>query len=131
MGAKPTTSSATTSSACPRERPVVGRPVVNVVDTSAVVAVLFGEPGGGEIERKLVSSPCAMSAATLVPLRIVIEAKTGPAGTQLLDELRTRVGMRIETADAALADEAVVCWRPFGVGRHPAGLIYGDTYTYA
>ena len=72
-----------------------------------------------------------MSAATLVELGFVIEVKAGPAGTQLLDELLTRVGMRIETVDATLADEAVVCWRRFGKGHHPAGLNYGDTFSYA
>ena len=104
---------------------------MNVADTSAIVAILFGEPGADEVERRLVSAPCAMSAATLVELRIVIEAKTGPAGAQLLDELLARVGMQIEPVDAGLAEEAIVCWRRFGKGRHPAGLNYGDTFSYA
>jgi len=104
---------------------------VKVVDTSAVVAVLFGEPGGTEIERELVGSPCIMSAATRVELGIVVEARAGPAGAQLLDELLTRIEMRIEPVDADVANEALVCWRRFGKGRHPAGLNYGDTFSYA
>lgn len=27
--------------------------------------------------------------------------------------------------------EALVGWRRFGKGRHPAGLNFGDTFTYA
>lgn len=104
---------------------------MNVVDTSAVVAVLFGEPGSPEIERELVDSPCIMSAATCVELGIVVEARAGPAGAQLLDELLTRVEMRIEPVDADMAHEALVCWRRFGKGRHPAGIDYGDTFSYA
>lgn len=104
---------------------------MNVVDTSAVVAVLFGEPGSPEIERELVDSPCIMSAATRVELAIVVEARAGPAGAQLLDELLTRVEMRIEPVDADMAHEALVCWRRFGKGRHPAGINYGDTFSYA
>ncbi len=104
---------------------------MNVVDTSAIVAVLFGEPGGSEIERELVGSPCIMSAATRVELGIVVEARAGPAGAQLLDELLARVEMRIEPVDAEAANEALVCWRRFGKGRHPAGLNYGDTFSYA
>ena len=102
-----------------------------VVDTSAVVAVLFGEPGGDAIAQKLVASPCVMSAATRVELGIVIEAKTGAVGTQLLEEFLTRVDMQVEPVDARLAAEALVCWRRFGKGRHDAGLNLGDTFSYA
>ncbi|MCP4963453.1 MAG: type II toxin-antitoxin system VapC family toxin [Actinomycetia bacterium] len=104
---------------------------MNVVDTSAVVAVLFDEPGSGIIERKLMESRNIMSAPTWVELGIVIEAKTGPAGTQLLGELMTRAEIEVVAIDKALADEALVGWRRFGKGRHPAGLNLGDTFSYA
>ena len=103
---------------------------MNVVDTSAILAVLFDEPGREELERKLLSEPCVMSAATRVELGIVIEAKTGPAGTQLLDELLERIGVEIIPVDTELAEESLVCWRRFGKGRHPAGLNFGDTFSY-
>ncbi|MFN0027670.1 MAG: type II toxin-antitoxin system VapC family toxin [Acidimicrobiales bacterium] len=102
-----------------------------VLDTSAVVAVLFDEPGAAEIERKMVASPCLMSAATRVELGMVVEARTGPGGTVLLEELLTRLGVEIVAVDGALAGEALVCWRRFGKGRHPAGLNFGDTFSYA
>lgn len=104
---------------------------MNVVDTSAIVAVLFSEPGSDQVADKLVESQCVMSAATRVELGIVIEAKTGPAGTQLLDELLARIGIELVPVDADLADHALVCWRRFGKGRHPAGLNLGDTFSYA
>ena len=104
---------------------------MNVVDTSAIVALLFGEPGGDEIERKLVESPCVMSAATRVELGIVIEAKAGPSGTQLLEELLARIDVQVAAVDADLAADAMVCWRRFGKGRHRAGLNFGDTFSYA
>lgn len=104
---------------------------MNVVDTSAIVAVLFAEPASARIERMLVSSPCVMSAATRLEIGIVIEAKTGAAGAQLLEELLTRIEIQVVPVDADLADEAMVCWRRFGKGRHPAGLNYGDTFSYA
>ena len=102
-----------------------------VVDTSAIVAVLFGEPGGAELERHLLGDRCVMSAATRVELGIVIEAKTGSAGTQLLEELLGRVEIEIAPVDAELAEEAIVSWRRFGKGRHQAGLNFGDTFSYA
>ena len=102
-----------------------------VVDTSAIVAVLFGEPGGEEFERRLLGEHCVISAATRVELGIVIEAKTGPAGTQLLEELLGRIEIEVAPVDEDLAEEAMVCWRRFGKGRHRAGLNVGDTFSCA
>ncbi|MGI9016943.1 MAG: type II toxin-antitoxin system VapC family toxin [Euzebya sp.] len=103
---------------------------MRVVDTSAVVAVLFNEPSRAEIETVLLEEACVMSAATRVELGIVIEAKTGPAGSQLLEEFLSRINMEIVPVDAQQAADAVVCWRRFGKGRHAAGLNFGDTFTY-
>ena len=72
-----------------------------------------------------------MSAATRVELGIVVEAKRGPAGVQLLDELLDRAEVEVLPVDARLADDAIVGWRRFGKGRHPAGLNFGDTFSYA
>lgn len=102
-----------------------------VVDTSAIVAVLFGEAGSAELERHLLGDRCVMSAATRVELGIVIETKTGSAGTQLLEELLGRVEIEVVPVDSDLAEEALVCWRRFGKGRHRAGLNFGDTFSYA
>ena len=102
-----------------------------VVDTSAVLAVLFDEPERVAVEPRLVEGPCVMSAATRVELGIVVEARRGPAGTQLLEELLTRLGVRVVPVDDAQVHEALVGWRRFGKGRHPAGLNYGDTFSYA
>lgn len=104
---------------------------MNVVDTSAIIAVLFGEPGSEEIKHKLMNAPCTMSAATRVELGIVIEARKGAAGIQLLEELLARLEIQIAPVDRELADEAIVCWRRYGKGRHPASLNYGDTFSYA
>ncbi|HSL60021.1 MAG TPA: type II toxin-antitoxin system VapC family toxin [Acidimicrobiales bacterium] len=102
-----------------------------VVDTSAIVAVLFGEDDSAEIEQRLLSGHCVMSAVTRVELGIVVEAKTGPAGTQLLDEMINRLAIEIAPVDADVAQDAIVAWRRFGKGRHEAGLNLGDTFSYA
>jgi ribonuclease VapC len=104
---------------------------VIVVDTSAIIALLFAEPGGDLLQRRLLDERCVMSAATRVELGIVIEARTGPAGTQLLEELLDRIEVEIVPVDAELAQEALVGWRRFGKGRHEAGLNFGDTFSYA
>lgn len=104
---------------------------MNVVDTSAILAVLFNEPERAALEPRLTADPCVMSAATRVELAIVVEAKKGPAGTQLLEELLTRIDLEVAPVDDAQVHEALVGWRRFGKGRHPAGLNYGDTFSYA
>lgn len=102
-----------------------------VVDTSAIVAVLLDEPERSRIEHRLLEDPCVMSAVTRVELGIVIEARSGPEGSQILDELMTRIGAEIVPVDAPLADDALTAWRRFGKGRHPASLNLGDTFSYA
>jgi ribonuclease VapC len=102
-----------------------------VVDTSAVVALLLAEPDGPRIEQRLTEEAAVMSAATRVELGMVIEARSGPAGTLLLDELFDRVGIEVVAVDADLASEALRGWRRFGKGRHRAALNYGDTFSYA
>jgi ribonuclease VapC len=104
---------------------------VIVVDTSAILAVLFEEASSGDVERCLLEDRCVMSAATRVELGIVIEAKAGAEGTQLLEELLDRVGIEVMPVDADIADEAIVGWRRFGKARHRAGLNLGDTFSYA
>jgi ribonuclease VapC len=104
---------------------------VIVVDTSAVVAVLFGEPGTERLRDVLLQQPCTMTAATRVELGIVVEVKAGPAGTQLLDELLDRLEVRVVDVDADLASEAMASWRRFRKGRHRASLNFGDTFSYA
>ena len=66
-----------------------------------------------------------MSAATRVELGIVIEARTGSAGTQLLEELLGRVAIEVVSVDVELAEEAIVAWRRFGKGRPQAGETAG------
>lgn len=102
-----------------------------IVDTSAIMAVLLDEPEAPDITRKLASSICKMSAATRVELGIVIESKAGPEGVQLLEELLDRLDVEIVPLDADQANDALIGWRRFGKGRHPAGLNLGDTFSYA
>ena len=57
---------------------------MNVVDTSAIVAVLFNEPGGEEIKHKLMNTSCVMSAATRVELGVITETRKGAGKSKRL-----------------------------------------------
>lgn len=102
-----------------------------VVDTSAIVAVLFDEPGAAAIETELLSWPCMMSAATRVELGIVVESRLGPAGTLALEELLGRIDLTIADVTQRHTAEALAGWRRYGRGRHAAALNLGDTFAYA
>lgn len=103
-----------------------------VVDTSAIVAVLLGEPESERIDAILTSeAELLISAATHVELAIVVEGRAGSAGSLLLGELIRRVELRVVAVDADLAITAIEAWRRYGKGRHPAGLNYGDCFSYA
>jgi ribonuclease VapC len=103
-----------------------------VIDTSAVAAILFDEPNAAALEGKIADDPVRlMSAATLLEATIVVEARLGDAGGREFDLWLHRAEIEIVELDAEQADLARRAWRRFGRGRHPAGLNYGDCFSYA
>jgi ribonuclease VapC len=103
-----------------------------VVDTSAVVAVLGDEPDSDAvIEIMDAADQRLMSAATLVELGIVMEARLGPAGTLAVERFVRDGEVAIAALDRPQADRALDAWRRFGKGRHAAALNLGDCFTYA
>jgi ribonuclease VapC len=103
-----------------------------VVDMSAAVAVIRGEPGAEELAGYLEAALVRlMPAAIRVELGIVIEARFGPAGQDLVDRFLRDARIDLVPVDAEQAERAVSAWRRYGKGRHPAGLNYGDCFTYA
>lgn len=102
-----------------------------VVDTSAVVAVLRDEAGADDLIDHLDAAPGRfISAATLVEVGIVMEARLGPAGGGLVERFLRDGVVEVVPLDRDHADRALEGWRRFGKGRHPAGLNLGDCYTY-
>ena len=103
-----------------------------VIDTSALLAVLLGEPEAEQIAAAIESStPRLLSAANLLEASIVIEARKGDAGGRELDLLLYRGEIEVVAVDRDQAEAARTAWRRFGKGRHPAGLNYGDCFAYA
>ncbi len=103
-----------------------------VVDTSAVVAIILGEPRSEELAVQLENAVARlMPAAIRVELGIVIEARFWPAGQDIVDRFLRDANIDIVPVDADLAARAMSGWRRYGKGRHPAGLNFGDCFTYA
>jgi ribonuclease VapC len=103
-----------------------------VVDTSAAVAVIRGEPGADQVAGYLEGALVRlMPAAIRVELGIVIEARLGPAGQDVVDRFLREARIDIVSTDKEQAERAVSAWRRYGRGRHKAALNYGDCFTYA
>lgn len=104
-----------------------------VVDTSALVAIVLGEPDAELYARAITTSPSPplVSAANAVETAIVVEARQGSEAGRDLTRLLAEADIAIEPVDANQVDGAVRAWRRFGKGRHPAGLNYGDCFAYA
>lgn len=103
-----------------------------VIDTSALVAILFDEPERPRFIAAIAADPRRlMSAVTLVECALVVEARRGePAGREL-DLLMHRAAVNVVALDGHQAEAARVAWRRYGKGRHPAALNFGDLFSYA
>lgn len=103
-----------------------------VIDTSALLALLFDEPEAEDFRIALEDDESRLvSAATLLEAALVAEARKGDAAGRELDLLINKAGITIVPVDADQVAEARRAWRRFGRGRHAAGLNYGDLFSYA
>ncbi len=104
-----------------------------VVDTSALAAIVLGEPDAELIlsTMRRFAGDLDVSVATLVETRIVIEAKQGAQAVEDLQALVAGLQVRVVPFDEVHARAAHAAWRRFGKGRHPAGLNLGDCFAYA
>ncbi|MBA3811775.1 MAG: type II toxin-antitoxin system VapC family toxin [Caulobacteraceae bacterium] len=103
-----------------------------VVDSSALMAILGREPEEREFRNAIkTAANRLLSAATRVEVGLVALSRRGEPG---LDQMRALLeGLKLEVV--ALSDEqaklAIDAFRRFGKGRHPAGLNFGDCFSYA
>ena len=103
-----------------------------VVDTSALVAALSGEPGCDRVNELLAGSTASlMSAASYLECSIVLASRFGGDGVHDLRLYLHEAGVEIVAVDRDQADAALDAWLRYGKGRHPAALNLGDCFAYA
>ena len=103
-----------------------------VIDTSALVAILGGEPESRRFNEAIEAAESRLiSAATFVEISMVIESRHGSDGLRALDHFLTRAATEIVPVDAEQAQGARRAFSRFGKGRHRAGLNFGDCFSYA
>ena len=103
-----------------------------VIDTSALVAILQNEPERRRCNEAIEKAEsCSISSATLVETSIIIESRYGSLGLGDLDLLISKAEITVVPLDLDQALIARQAFSRYGKGRRPAGLNYGDCFSYA
>ena len=103
-----------------------------ILDTSAMVAILYREPEAAEFTRLIHDADvCRISVANYVELSMVVESQLGPEAGRQAEAFLRRAGIVIEPITVAHGEIARQAFLDFGKGRHKAGLNFGDCFAYA
>ena len=103
-----------------------------ILDTSALVAILYGEPEAERFARHIhAADVCRISVANHVELSIVVERQLGPEGLRQADAFIRRAGVTMEPVTLEHGELARQAFLDFGKGRHKAALNFGDCLAYA
>jgi len=103
-----------------------------ILDTSAMVAILYREPEAADFARLVHDAEtCRISVANYVELSMVIESQLGSDGMRQAEAFFRRAGIVVEPVSIEQGELARQAFLDFGKGRHKAGLNFGDCFSYA
>ena len=104
-----------------------------VIDSSAVIAILFDEPEAEALLSQIaVAEVCRLSSASLVEIGIVLRRDAAAPRRAAFDEMLRLFSIKIESVTEEQAYLALDAYDRFGKGTgHRAGLNYGDCFSYA
>ena len=102
------------------------------LDSSALIAVLFGEAGHLElIDRILTADHVRIGAPTRAETSLVFAGRRRASGAGEVEELVRELAITIVPFGEAEYRVAVDAFARFGRGRHKAALNFGDCLAYA
>lgn len=102
-----------------------------ILDSSAVLAMLFGEPEAAAFaEAAEEATERAISAASWLEAAMVADNRSAVASAEFAG-LMVRLDLEIVPFTASQAMRAREAHRHYGKGRHKAGLNLGDCFAYA
>ena len=103
-----------------------------IVDTSAVLAILFSEADAKRYAGAIMATPpCRMSTANVLEASIVVESRGGAAAGHELDALLAEAEIESMFVTVAHVEAARRVWRRFGKGNRSAALNFGDWFACA
>ena len=99
------------------------------VDTSALMAIVLGEPeGGGCIDVLEAETEVLISAGTVAEA-LIVAGRRNIGGE--MSGLIAGLGFTVVPISAAVARRIALAYARWGRGVHPAGLNFGDCFAYA
>lgn len=102
------------------------------IDSSALIAILFGEPGHLDlVDRILSAGAVRVAAPTLVETSVVFAARRKAATANEVRALVQELGVTVVPFGERDWHAAVDAFLRFGRGRHKAALNFGDCLSYA
>jgi ribonuclease VapC len=102
------------------------------LDSSALIAVLFAEPGYLDlVDRILDAGHVRVGAPTLVETSLVFAGRRRKPAAGELEGLVKELGITVVPFGEAEWRVAVDAFARFGRGRHKAALNFGDCLAYA
>ena len=103
-----------------------------IIDTSALLAILQDEPERRNFNEIIAAKDQrSISVASFVEISIIVEARFASEGIRDLDHFITAARIDIIPVDLDQGRLAREAYRLYGKGRHPAGLNFGDCFSYA
>ena len=103
-----------------------------VLDSSAILAVIFAERGHQSVLRRMGEARfLAVGAPTLVETALVLSSRLRQDATALLNEFVREAEVEIVPFEPEHYQAAVDAFERYGKGRHKAALNFGDCLTYA
>jgi len=103
-----------------------------ILDSSALVAILFAEPGYLDlVDRILEADRAGVGAPTLAEAGLVFIGRRGGRTAGPVERLIEELAVSVVPFGPAEWQIAVEAFRRFGRGRHAAALNFGDCLAYA
>ena len=103
-----------------------------IVDSSALMAVIFNEPEEARFAAALVDAPVLrMSVANWVEAAIVVDSRKDPRARSRFEDLQKMLQIELVPVTVDMAYRGRTAYADYGKGNHPACLNYGDCFAYA
>jgi ribonuclease VapC len=103
-----------------------------IVDTSALLAVLFDEPEAPAFADMMTTSLVGVGAPTLAETAIVLQSRLAAGRAEhVLGRLMATIDAEVIPFSADHWQVSLHAFRRYGRGRHPAALNFGDCLSYA
>lgn len=102
------------------------------IDASAILAIVFRQPGAERVAAAIVRSPVRrMSAVSCLDTLVAVERRFGAESADDAVLILAELNVELAPFDRDQMVEARAAWRRYGSGRHRAALSFAECCAYA